>query len=78
MKSSTPGENLSVKVLKEILKEGDNIEEVLVFVKSKTTGINLFHTGLDVMERSYIIQLLTSDIQQELVPTEELEFEPDV
>lgn len=71
-------ENLALNVLNEILTQADIIEDILVYVISKDRVPQLFHTGMDIKERSYLVQLLNSDIQQEISPTEDIEFETDI
>lgn len=73
LKGSSHKDNLSVLILKDILKGASTIEDLLVFVKTVDGEISLYHTGLPIKDRSYIVQLLSADIQHELAPTEDLE-----
>lgn len=77
--TSTSIDNPSVRVLKEVLKGADLIEDVLICVKQKDREVELFYTtGLDVKDKSYIIQLLQHDVFQDLAPTEDLDDEEDL
>jgi len=58
--------NLSARVLQELLNNVNSIEDLLICVKLKNTEIELFHTGLALKDRSYIVQIISSDIQAEL------------
>jgi len=57
---------LSAKVLEELLKNVNSIEDLMICVKLKNSDMELFHTGLALKDRSYIVQVISADIQAEL------------
>lgn len=65
-------------LLKEILKDADKIQDVLVCVKDKNGDKTIFHSGLELEDKAVFIQLLQHDIFNDLSPSEEIHFEPDV
>ncbi len=77
-KSPTMNQTLPVKVLREILKDANDIKDLLVFTKHQDDNISLFHTGLDIKDLSLIVQLLQHDIWNQLAPTEDVDFEPNL
>ncbi len=68
---------IATTVLKAALKDVDKIQELMIIIKTPDNDISMYHTGLDLRDKSYIIQVLTSDVQQELCFPEDVEFEPD-
>lgn len=73
-------ENTSLlKFIEEIVKAENSIEALMVCVKYENNDIELFRTeNFDIRDRSYMLQLIQSDISEELAPSEYLELEPDV
>lgn len=68
-------------LINELQKEAGVINQLLVYVKDMNNDMTLFHTGLSLADRSYIVQLLQEDIQAEITSMSEdsidVEFEPD-
>lgn len=78
--SSTPPikeETLVQKLLRELYKYSNGYTDLMICTKDLNGEFQLYHTDLDLRDRSYVIQILQSDVSNELAPTEDVEFSSD-
>lgn len=68
-----------LKFIEDALKKGETIESLMLGVKYEDGDMEFMRTeNFDIKDRAFLLQLLQSDIQEELAPTMFLELEPDL
>lgn len=61
-------DSLVQQTLKDILNNSGDLQEVLVFFKDKNNNVDYINSGFNILELSYFIQLLTADVQSQILP----------
>lgn len=73
------GSNYISTFLKDVLLDMIDAEDALVFIKGKDGSIEMYRTdNIDIKDRSYMLQLMQSDILDEITPTYDVNLEPDL
>jgi len=68
-----------INFIEQVLKEGTAIEALMVCIKYVDDEVEMYRTdNFNIKDRSFMLQLLQSDISEELAPNANIELEPNL
>lgn len=80
--SQTMLDNISRKeiikqLLQHLLKDSDQFQSIIVMINTNSNEKFMFHSDVPLEDKCVFIQLLQNEIQNELSPGEDVDFEED-